>query len=153
VSLPHDERRARISDEVRALGTLDLRQLRAWWRRRWGEVPGFRTRDLIVRAAAYRLQTDAQGELPAPDRRRLAALADRFSENRSFTPTAGPALKPGSSLIREWRGVRHEVAVIEGGFAYQGSTYASLSKVATAITGAKWNGPLFFGLKPRGKAA
>ena len=153
MSLSLDERRARISDEVRALAALDLRQLRAWWRRRWGDVPGFRTRDLILRAAAYRLQAEALGELPAPDRRRLAALADRFSKDRSFTPTSGPALKPGSSLIREWRGVRHEVAVIEGGFAYHGATYASLSKVATAITGSKWNGPLFFGLKPRGKAA
>ena len=59
----------------------------------------------------------------------------------------GPDLKPGSSLIREWGGQRHEVAVTHDGFAYQGEAYASLSQVAGKITGTKWNGPLFFGLR------
>ena len=63
------------------------------------------------------------------------------------------ALKPGSSLVREWGGARHEVAVTEEGFSYQGRVFGSLSQVAGHITGTKWNGPVFFGLKPRGKAS
>jgi hypothetical protein len=106
-----------------------------------------------LRAATYRIQAEAFGDLPTPERRRLAVLGERFTADRTFTPIVGPALKPGSSLIREWRGVRHEVAVTEDGFSYQGARYASLSRVAAAITGAKWNGPLFFGLTGRGRAA
>jgi hypothetical protein len=71
--------------------------------------------------------------------------------DRSFTPAAGPALKPGTSLIREWRGVRHEVRVIDDGFTYQGQTFRSLSSIARHITGTKWNGLAFFGLKPATK--
>ncbi len=59
---------------------------------------------------------------------------------------------PGSSLIREWHGTRHEVAVVDDGFLYQGERFRSLSKVAQRITGTKWNGPVFFGLKRKGAA-
>ena len=64
-------------------------------------------------------------------------------------PTAGPALKPGSSLIKAWRGVRHEVRVLEEGFGYQGERFSSLSAVAFRITGTKWNGHVFLDLKAR----
>jgi hypothetical protein len=144
-----DARRARISDEVRAAATLSLPDVRAAWRARWGEPPKYRSRDLLARAMAYRLQAEAFGDLPAPVRRKLADYAVKFSADRRFTPTPGPQLKPGSSLIREWKGARHEVAVTADGFEYAGQRYGSLSKVAFAITGTKWNGPRFFGLKAR----
>ena len=73
--------------------------------------------------------------------------------DRSFTPQAATSLLPGSSLIREWQGKRHEVGVVAGGFIYQGEAFRSLSKVAHHITGTKWNGPVFFGLKRRGTSA
>lgn len=145
---------ARISEEVRAVASLELPALRAAWRARWGDVPQYRSRDLLARAMAYRIQAEAFGDLPVPARRRAAEYAAKFTADRRFTPTPGPTLKPGSSLVREWRGVRHEVAVTETGFNYLGQPYRSLSQVAHTITGTKWNGPVFFGLKVRrGKGA
>ena len=145
---------ARISEEVRAVSHLGLPALRAAWRLRWGEPPSYRSRDLLARAMAYRIQAEALGDLAAPMRRRAAEYAAKFGADRKFTPTPGPVLKPGSSLIREWKGVRHEVAVTAKGFAYRGDPYRSLSQVAQRITGTKWNGLVFFGLKPRvGKGA
>jgi hypothetical protein len=141
---------ARISDEVRALAGLQLPALRTAWASRWGEVPQYRSRDLMARAFAYRLQAEAFGDLAAPLKRKAADYAQKFSTDRKFTPTPGPVLKPGSSLIREWKGMRHEVAVTEQGFQYQGEPYRSLSQVAHQITGTKWNGLVFFGLKGRG---
>ena len=73
-----------------------------------------------------------------------------LSADRKFTPTPGPVLKPGSSLIRAWKGARHEVAVTQAGFWYRGQPYGSLSQVARVITGTKCNGHVFFGLKRRG---
>ena len=146
-------RQARASSEARATAGLDLPALRTEWRRRWGEPPAFRSRDLLLRAAAYRIQADASGDLPAPVRRRVLELAERFAADRGFTPVPSLSLKPGSSLVREWGGTRHEVAVTADGFTYQGESFRSLSQVAGKITGAKWSGPVFFGLKSRpGKA-
>lgn len=144
---------ARISEEVRALSLLALEALRAEWRRRWGEPPRFRSRELLARAMAHKIQAAAFGDLAAPMRRKATDYADRFSADRKFTPVAGPHLAPGASLIRERGGVRHEVAVTADGFAYQGQTFGSLSQVAHRITGTKWNGHVFFGLKPRSARA
>jgi len=145
-----DAKGARISDEVRALAHRDLPALRADWANRWGDVPKFRSRDMLARAMAHRLQAEAFGDLSAPLKRQAAELAVKFAADRTFTPAPGPNLKPGSSLVKEWGGVRHEVAVTGDGFSYQGRDYGSLSQVAGVITGAKWNGPLFFGLRKRG---
>jgi hypothetical protein len=145
-----DVKAARISKEVRAVADLDLPALRSAWRGRWAELPRFRSRDLLARAMAYRIQAEAYGDLAAVHRRRAADYAARFAADRKFTPAQGPNLKPGSSLVREWRGERHEVAVTADGFTYLGDPYRSLSQVAQKITGTKWNGLLFFGLKGRG---
>ena len=64
-------------------------------------------------------------------------------------PFSGPVLKAGSALIKDWRGVRHEIRVLEAGFSYCGERFGSLSEVAQRITGTKWNGHVFFGLKAR----
>jgi hypothetical protein len=149
VSGHDDQTVTRIADEVRAMAAMGLPALRAVWRSRWGEPPAFRSRDLLARAMAYRLQAQTFGGPPVSLRRRLEDYGQRFAADRTFTPAPGPALKPGSSLIREWRGVRHEVAVTERGFAYQGESFRSLSQVALRITGTKWNGHVFFGLKGR----
>lgn len=132
---------------VEALSLEGLRQ--AWTRELGGAPPKLRTRELMALALAQRLQVRALGDLPGPMKRRVAELARRFTEDRSYTPTPGPNLKPGSSLIKEWRGVRHEVRVHEDGFSYQGEPFGSLSEVAQRITGTKWNGLVFFGLKAR----
>lgn len=132
------------------LESMSLAELRATWTERLGiEPPKLRTRDLLARALAHRLQVRAHGDLPGPAKRKMAELARRFTEDRSYTPKPGPMLKPGSSLIKEWRGVRHEVRVLENGFSYQGERLGSLSEAAQRITGTKWNGHVFFGLKAR----
>ena len=105
----------------------------------------------MARAMTYRLQAAVFGALSSETERRLADLARRFAADRGFTPVSGQALKPGSALVREWRGVRHEVRVAEEGFVYQGQPYRSLSSVAQHITGTKWNGQAFFGLRKSAK--
>lgn len=140
---------ARLNDEIAAVEGMSLLQLRDYWKTRWGPAPAFRARDQMCRAAVYRLQAEAFGGLSGRTKRHLAELAVRFTEDRGFNPGPAISLKPGSSLIREWGGVRHEVAVIDDGFLYRGERFASLSKLAHRITGSKWNGPVFFGLKPR----
>ena len=138
-----------ITEAVQALERLDLPSLRKLWRARWGEPPGYRSRDLLCRAFAHRVQVEAWGDLPMETRRQAVALARRYIADPSFSPNPGPVLKPGSTLIREWAGLRHEVAVTEDGFAYRGEKFGSLSPIAQRITGTKWNGLVFFGLKPR----
>jgi hypothetical protein len=129
---------------------MTLPALRSFWTARWTDLPRFRSRDHLWRATAYRLQTQAHGGLAGRARRELEDLAQRFTEDRGFDPGLPVHLKIGSSLIREWGGRRHEVAVVDDGFVYDGQRFRSLSKVATVITGTKWNGPVFFGVKPRG---
>jgi hypothetical protein len=142
-----------VSAELDLIADMPLPALREAWRRRWGEPPQYRSRELLSRAYAYRLQALAEGDLAGATKRRITEYAAKFTADRAFRPAPGPAIKPGSTLIREWGGVRHEVAVIAQGFGYQGQTFKSLSAVAQYITGVKWNGHVFFGLKRREGAA
>lgn len=130
-----------ITQQVRALQFLDLEGLRAEWRRRYGPVPRLRSSDLLARLLAWRIQADTFGGLD-PECRALLL--------RRGAPAAGPALTPGVRLEREWRGRRQTVEVTEDGFRWEGRRYRSLSQVAQAITGVKWNGPRFFGLRREG---
>jgi len=138
-----------VSD-IADLSGLSLEGLRARWHDELGGVPPkLRTRELLSLALAYRLQARAHGDLPGPVRRRIAELARRFAADRSYSPALPAALRPGAALIKEWRGVRHEVWVLEDGFNYRGQRFGSLSEVAQHVTGTKWNGQVFFGLKAR----
>jgi len=141
-----------LAAELVALESMPLDELRQAWTARLAEpLPKLRTRELMALCLAYRLQARVHGGLPGPVRRRAAELARRFSADRNYTVTPGPVLKPGSSLIKEWRGVRHEVRVTEEGFSYLGEEMGSLSEAAQRITGTKWNGHVFFGLKARNR--
>ena len=85
--------------------------------------------------------------------RLVAGEETRAALRRTSVPTkAAPALSNGVRLVREWQGVRHEVVVVEGKFLHHGNTYKSLSQIARAITGARWNGPRFFGLREKAAA-
>lgn len=131
---------------------MNLDELRSVWIERTGEPPPrLRAPELMALALAYRLQARAHGDLPGVMKRRTAELARRFANDPKYAAVVGPALKPGSSLIKEWRGVRHEVRVLEQGFSYQGEPLGSLSEAAERITGTKWNGQVFFGLKARAR--
>lgn len=138
-----------LEEDLGAISALGLQQLRDFWKGRWGDPPAYRARDQLLRATAYRLQAEVYGGLAARLNRDLVALGARFADERGFSPGPTIVLKPGSSLVREWGGKRHEVAVVDGGFVYDGERFKSLSSVATRITGTKWNGPVFFGVKPR----
>jgi len=102
---------------------------------------------------AYRLQEQSVGALSPLLARRLEKAIKDFEKGIELKPqsTSG-ALRPGSRLLRDWQGRTHEVIVLDSGFQHQDRTYQSLSEVARKITGTRWSGPLFFGLKtPRAK--
>ena len=81
----------------------------------------------------------------------LKAESSSPSSRRSSSPEQN--LLVGTRLLREWQGIEHTVTVLDSGFEWEGRPYASLSSVARAITGTRWNGPLFFGLRTtRGRA-
>lgn len=95
---------------------------------------------------AYRIQEQALGGLDRATRRRLDRAAANLAEGRPVAPPT-PKIKPGTRLLREWQGVTHDVIVLEKGVQYRDKTWPSLSAVAREITGARWSGPRFFGLK------
>jgi hypothetical protein len=150
-------RAASVEDRIAHLRDLDLAGLRTSWQNEFGgTAPKHLTRYLLFRILAYRVQADRFGDLDAdtlkvleqagrregraPDvEKGLAAL-----DQRRFAPP------PGTALVREWDRKSHRVTVMPYGFAWNGKTFGSLSQVAFAITGTKWNGPRFFGLRDRG---
>jgi hypothetical protein len=136
-----------IQEKIAALQTLDTPALRRLWGEAFGGPPPKpMRRDLLLRAIAYHVQEQAQGGLRPATRRRLARAAQDLSSERR--PVAGPlTIKAGTRLLREWQGVIHEVIVLEESVRYRGQTWRSLSAVAREITGVRWSGPLFFGLK------
>jgi len=146
--------RASLDLEIARLRGLDVGELRARWhtvfRRR---APPHLPRHLVFRILAYRLQADRLGELDNDSRRLLDRIGSGSAErinrlvadlNRSRTE-----LRPGTLLTREWDGHLQRVMVLADGFSWNGKTYGSLSKVAFAMTGSRWNGPRFFGLRDR----
>lgn len=122
---------------VAALATMSLKDLRMEWERRYGAAPRHRSVDLLRRVLAWRIQADVYGGLDAPTRRML----EKAHGELKIAP------RSGTRLAREWAGRRHEVVVTDSGVVYEGRTYGSLSEVARHITGQRWNGPRFFGLR------
>lgn len=131
-----------------------LSELRDIWSKRLGQKPPpLRSREIFRRMLAYRLQAAVFGDLSVDTRRKLAAIEARRTNPQKRRITPPVRLGSGAVLIREWQGVRHEVQVVGDRFVHRGTTYRSLSEVARAITGSRWNGPLFFGLRDKRKAA
>ncbi len=126
-----------IDAEVRALDRANLGELRAKWRSKWGAPPKLRSTRLLRLITAWRLQSDAFGGLDDNTRQRLR----RSSAPHIANPPAG------TRLTREYQGVLYEVEILDNGVAHAGREYRSLSEVARLITGVRWNGPRFFGLR------
>ena len=101
----------------------------------------------MARVLAYRLQEVAFGGLKPATRRRLQQIAKALAADPRASIVDSPSIKPGTRLVREWKGRPHTVTVVEDGFQYSGKRYSSLSEIARLITGTRWSGPLFFGLK------
>jgi len=124
-------------DLLRQLETAALLELRTEWERRYGAAPRLRSPDLLRRILAWRIQAAEGGGLDRVTRRLLAG-----------SPAgADTLLGEGTVITREWKGIRHEVEVTDGGYIYRGERWKSLSEVARSITGTRWNGPRFFGLR------
>ena len=136
-----------LEAEIARLGKLNLQELRQYWAERLGPVPDHRSADLMRRRIAYALQVRAYGGLKPETRRRLRELHKAFTADPAYTPLPNYGLKPGTMLTREWKGVTHRVGVMDEGFEYKGQRYKSLSEIATLITGTKWSGPVFFGIR------
>lgn len=149
-------RRISIEIEIAQLRDLDLARIRLRWQNAFGRAaPEHLSRYLMFRILAYRLQADRFGDLDHETRKLLGRAAGQEGQPTRL-PTELAKLdqrrfsaSPGTVLVREWDHKSHRVMVMPEGFAWNGQTFDSLSKVAFAITGTNWNGPRFFGLRDR----
>ena len=135
-----------LASELAGLPALDRRALREKWRILYGtEPPGGIRNNFLMHAIAHRMQEQASGGLEPATRRFL----EKTAEDNTFRQKTVRIIstKPGTRLLREWHGVTYEVIIREDGVQCNGICYRSLSEVARAITGTRWSGPLFFGLK------
>jgi hypothetical protein len=138
-----------IAQEIERISGLDLAGIRALWRATFKKAPPRTlTRDILVRQLAWRIQEKAFGGHDAA----TLKLLDAYGRQTAGKVVLFRRLKPGASVVREYQGVRHIVTITEGGFVWQGRTYDSLSAIAREITGSRWNGPRFFGLRAADKA-
>ena len=137
--------------QLAALPSKTTPELKQLWRDLYDREPPPYNRPFLVKRLAYRVQELAYGGLSARAEAKLdrliaeeeARLNGKLPKNRGDRPIAG------TRMIREWQGVEHTVTVLADGFEYQGRPYKSLSAIARAITGTRWNGPAFFGLRNR----
>jgi hypothetical protein len=130
------------------LSLLDPEQLSAQWKTLYGSDPPDRLRrPLMIQALAYRIQEQALGGLKSVTRRLLHNIGDGAETHRSTAVESNRPVQAGMVLIREWHGTKHQVTALKDGFMFRGKRFQSLSKIAGEITGTRWSGPLFFGLK------
>jgi len=146
--------KASVEDEIAQLRDLDLKGLRVRWQNAFGKpAPEHLTRYLLFRVIAYRLQADRFGDLDAETLKVLNQAVGQdgsvsaVSKNLARLDQRRFASPPGTVLVREWDRKSHRVMVVPDGYAWNGKSFDSLSQVALAITGTKWNGPRFFGLR------
>jgi Protein of unknown function (DUF2924) len=142
--------RKSLDAEIARLRDLGAGELRSRWHTVFGRRPPPRLpRHLLFRVIAYRLQADQLGDLDGECQRLLDRSGSPENAGQRAKERVTADLRPGTVLGREWNGQMHRVAVLTDGFAWNGNTYPSLSKVAFAITGTRWNGPKFFGLRDK----
>jgi Protein of unknown function (DUF2924) len=144
-----------IGDEIAHLRGLDLKGLRARWQSVFQKPPpDHPPRHLLFAIIAFRIQADRHGDLDHETRQVLGRTNEKtigmtMSARLVSFDQKRVELTPGTVLVREWDRRSQRVMVMPDGFAWNGQTFDSLSKVAFAITGTKWNGPRFFGLRDK----
>ena len=137
-----------MTDELAELCRLDLVALKQRWQVLYRtEAPVHMGRALLLQAVAYRLQERVLGGLKSSTRRLLERTAEDSFHRRTPIGASATKVTPGSVLIREWHGISHRVTVLADGVLLRGTRYRSLSEVARKITGTRWSGPRFFGLR------
>jgi hypothetical protein len=142
-----DNLSAVVEIELDRLRSMPIVELRALWHAKFKtDPPKAFGPDLLRRSLAYKIQENAYGGIDSTTARLLKQLMAQHAKTlgKIVLPRR---LKPGVVLVREWKGQRHRVTVTQDGFAYDGKEYNSLSKIARLITGSRWNGPRFFGLR------
>ncbi len=146
---------ASVLAQLAALGTASTPALKAQWRALFGAEPPPFSRPYLQSHLAYRIQELAYGGLRPETVQRLEALGERLDGGKPQVRRVRQDDRPiaGTRLVREYQGVEHTVSVLPDGYEWQGRPYRSLSAIARAITGTRWNGPSFFGLRnQRGRA-
>jgi Protein of unknown function (DUF2924) len=140
--------REALAAEIAGLSKLGIDDLRQRWKAMYGKAPSREIgRSFLTRAIAYRLQERVYGELKPSTRRLLIQFAQETATRSS--PKKPPIRKAqsGTVLIREWQGNAHRVTMLDDGVSFNGKHYRSLSEVAREITGSRWSGSRFFGLR------
>ena len=147
-AIPRQDVPARLA----ALPNADIRDLKEQWRSLFGTEPPPYNRRFLERRIAYRIQELAYGGLKPETIARLEALGEQIDGGNITLRRIRQDQRPiaGTRLLREYQGVEHVVTVTREGFEYQGRPYQSLSAIARAITGTRWNGWMFFGLRKAG---
>ena len=146
---------ADVLGRLAALKTTETPDLKQQWRELFGAEPPPYNRRFLESRLAYRIQELAYGGLKPETLARLEKLGEQFDGGKVAVRRIRGDDRPitGTRLIREFQGVEHTVTVLQDGYEYQGRPYQSLSAIARAITGTRWNGWVFFGLKnKRGSA-
>jgi hypothetical protein len=137
-------------DELNRLSTMPIAQLRIRYRELFRtEPPKAFGPDLLRRSIAHRIQEKAYGGLSRSAQRLLDHMMKAYAAKPNGKIVLPRRIKPGSVLVREWKGRSYRVMVLADGFAYDGGTYGNLSEIAVLITGVRWNGPRFFGLRTK----
>ena len=137
-----------LSSDLAALGTMTYSELHLAWRRHYRAVPTKKmSRDILELGIAWKIQENKLGGLGTAVKRQIAELARTMEAKSDLAKPRAISLKSGARLLRTWNGVTHEVVVVEDGFLWAGRTWRSLSAIAREITGMRWSGPRFFGLK------
>src|ERR1700716_2404786 len=139
-----------IEAELDRLAVMPIVQLRLTWEKLFRKDPpkSFGP-DLLRRSIAHRIQEKAYGGLSRPAQRLLDQAVKAFASKPNGKIVLPRRIKPGSVLVREWKGKSHRVTVLADGFVYDGDAYSNLSEIAVLITGTRWNGPRFFGLRSK----
>lgn len=138
-----------VLTELARLRAMSAPALKARWRELFDTEPPAYNRRYLESRLGYRIQELAYGGLSRDTLERLKAMAKQYATQNPADRKVRPVLRPvaGTKLVREWEGVEHCVTVRRDDFEYLGRPYKSLSSVAREITGTKWNGWVFFGLK------
>lgn len=139
-----------VQQQLESLPKLSKADLCDLWQKLFDGPPPELRKDLMIPILGYRLQEQAYGSLKSRTIQRLREIARAIKKDRSAVIVPGLRIKPGTRLVRQWRDEVHVVNVEENRYEYKGSYFRSLSEIASLITGTKWSGPLFFGLRPKG---
>jgi hypothetical protein len=139
----------KLALQLEQLHELNSDQLREQWQTLFGADPPPKLRSsLLVQGIAYRLQEKALGGLKPATLRLLERIDDAAAARRQVSNTPEKIrVNGGTVLVREWHGTKHQVTVLKDGYLYRAKRFHSLSQIARTITGSRWSGPLFFGLK------